>query len=1084
MPRPELPLPEGWEEARDFDGKVYYIDHTSRTTSWIDPRDRNHSDRGPPGTMAAGAGAHAEGLPGGGPGGLERAEGDLPGEAAAPGACAAGVSAAACRLGAQAGLPVVSGSSSSSKYDPEILKAEIATAKSRVNKLKREMVHLQQELQFKERGFQTLKKIDKKMSDAQGSYKLDEAQAVLRETKAIKKAITCGEKEKQDLIKSLAMLKDGFRTERGSHSDLWSSGSSLESSGFPLPKQYLDVSSQTDISGSFGTSSNNQLAEKVRLRLRYEEAKRRIANLKIQLAKLDSEAWPGVLDSERDRLILINEKEELLKEMRFISPRKWTQGEVEQLEMARKRLEKDLQAARDTQSKALTERLKLNSKRNQLVRELEEATRQVAALHSQLKSLSSSMQSLSSGSSPGSLTSSRGSLATSSLDSSTSASFTDLYYDPFEQLDAELQSKVEFLLLEGATGFRPSGCITTIHEDEVAKTQKAEGGNRLQALRSLSGTPKSMTSLSPRSSLSSPSPPCSPLMADPLLAGDAFLSPLEFEDPELSATLCELSLSGSTQEKYQLDEPGTEGRQLGQAMNTAQGCSLKVACVSAAVSDESVAGDSGVYEASVQRLGASEAAAFDSDESEAVGTTRVQIALKYDEKNKQFAILIIQLSNPSALLLQQDQKVNIRVAILPCSESTTCLFRTRPLDASDTLVFNEMFWVSMSYPALHQKTLRVDVCTTDRSHLEECLGGAQISLAEVCRSGERSTRWYNLLSYKYLKKQSREPKPVGAKIPTPGPESTDAVSALLEQTAVELEKRQEGRSDAQTLQDSWRYEETSENEAPAEEEEEEEEEEGEEDVFTEKVSPARDECPALKVDKETNTETPAPSPTVVRPKDRRVGAPSPGPFLRGSTIIRSKTFSPGPQSQYVCRLNRSDSDSSTLSKKPPFVRNSLERRSVRMKRLSLPPQPSSVKSLRTERLIRTSLDLELDLQATRTWHSQLTQEISVLKELKEQLEQAKSHGEKELPHWLREDERFRLLLRMLEKRVRAMQEMDRAEHKGELQTDKMMRAAAKDVHKLRGQSCKEPPEVQSFREKMAFFTQPRMNIPTLSADDV
>lgn len=41
----------------------------------------------------------------------------------------------------------------------------------------------------------------------------------------------------------------------------------------------------------------------------------------------------------------------------------------------------------------------------------------------------------------------------------------------------------------------------------------------------------------------------------------------------------------------------------------------------------------------------------------------------------------------------------------------------------------------------------------------------------------------------------------------------------------------------------------------------------------------------------------------------------------------------------------------------------------------------------------------------------------MLKELKEQLEQAKSHGEKELPQWVREDERFRLLLRMLEKRV-------------------------------------------------------------------
>uniref|UniRef100_G3TYL4 WW and C2 domain containing 1 n=1 Tax=Loxodonta africana TaxID=9785 RepID=G3TYL4_LOXAF len=1031
------------------------------------------------------------------------------------------------KLGSQVSL--VSGSSSSSKYDPEILKAEIATAKSRVNKLKREMVHLQQELQFKERGFQTLQKIDKKMSDAQGSYKLDEAQAVLKETKAIKKAITCGEKEKQDLIKSLAMLKDGFHTDRGSHSDLWSSSSSLESSGFPLPKQYLDVSSQTDISGNFGTSSNNQLAEKVRLRLRYEEAKRRIANLKIQLAKLDSEAWPGVLDSERDRLILINEKEELLKEMRFISPRKWTQGEVEKLEMARKRLEKDLQAARDTQSKALTERLKLNGKRNQLVRELEEATRQVATLHSQLKSLSSSMQSLSSGSSPGSLTSSRGSLAASSLDSSTSASFTDLYYDPFEQLDSELQSKVELLLLEGATGFRPSGCITTIHEDEVAKTQKAEAGGRLQALRSLSGTPKSMTSLSPRSSLSSPSPPCSPLISDPLLAGDAFLSPLDFEDAELSATLCELSLDSGTGERYRLEEPGADGKRLGQVMcygvrdvpvNVAQGCGLKVACVSAAVSDESVAGDSGVYEASVQRLGAPEAAVCDSDESEAVGASRVQIALKYDEKNKQFAILIIQLSNLSALLLQQDQKVNVRVAILPCSESTTCLFRTRPLDASDSLVFNEVFWVSVSYPALHQKTLRVDVCTTDRSHLEECLGGAQISLAEVCRSGERSTRWYNLLSYKYLKKQNREPKPVGATRPSPGPENTDAVSALLAQTAVELEKRQEERSSTRTLEDSCykvmgvggnnftvlRYSvmltavlscaeiHTGEGLMPeigpgpvsqnpgtrqcCKEKPVSDSKPGEAGLPLSSLLPSAVPC---FVDKETNTETPVPSPTVVRPKDRRVGTPSTGPFLRGSTIIRSKTFSPGPQSQYVCRLNRSDSDSSTLSKKPPFVRNSLERRSVRMKRKQ-GSCPSSIKSLRTERLIRTSLDLELDLQATRTWHSQLTQEISVLKELKKQLEQAKSHGEKELPQWLREDERFRLLLRMLEKRRRAP--MDRAEHKGELQTDKMMRAAAKDVHRLRGQSCKEPPEVQSFREKMAFFTRPRMNIPTLSADDV
>ena len=184
-------------------------------------------------------------------------------------------------------------------------------------------------------------------------------------------------------------------------------------------------------------------------------------------------------------------------------------------------------------------------------------------------SLSTSMLSLSSSSSPGSLASSRGSLATSSQDSSTSASFSDLYYEhleQLEQLDSDYQNKLD-LLLEGATGFRPSGCITTIHENEVAKTHKADPTSRIQALRSLAGTPKSMTSLSPRSSLSSPSPPCSPLVIDPLLAGDAFSSHMDFDDAEISTNLSELTLntgSGSCR----LEEPRGGDKHLGQGMAT------------------------------------------------------------------------------------------------------------------------------------------------------------------------------------------------------------------------------------------------------------------------------------------------------------------------------------------------------------------------------------------------------------------------------------------------------------------------------------------------------------------------------------
>ncbi|KAM4747800.1 protein KIBRA [Rhinophrynus dorsalis] len=1103
MLRKELPLPEGWEEARDVDGKIYYIDHANKTTSWIDPRDRYTK----PLTFADCIGDE---LPLGWEdaydhqvgvyyidhnsqttqiedprvqwrGEQERMLKDyliLAQEALVAQKEIYQVKQQRLelaqqeyrqlhdtwkhKLGSQTSL--VSGSSSSSKYDPDILKAEIATTKSRVNKLKREVVYMRQELEFKENGYQTLKEIDLKMSRNHNGYKLDEAQAILNEMKTIKKAISSGEREKQDLILSLARLKNGFFIDKGSQSDLWVSDTSLEGSTLSLQRQYLNVSSQTDISGNLAVISNNQLAEKVRLQLRYEEAKRRIANIKIQLAKLGNEAWPGVLDSEKDRLILINEKEELLKEMRFISPRKWSQTEVERLENEKKRLEQDLQAAKDTQSKALTERLKMSSKRNQLIRELEQTTRLIATLHSQLKSLSTSTQSLSSGSSPGSLASSRGSLVTSSQDSSTSASFTDLYYEQLEQLDSEYQNKVDFLIQEGAAGYRPSGYITTIHENEVVKSQRTDSTNRVQALRSLSGTPKSMTSLSPRSSLSSPSPPCSPLVIDPLLTGNAFLSHMDFEDIDLSIHFSQLSSGGDS---YQLE---TEEKSVGRGLNCLGVSNLNVAGVSAAVSDESVAGDSGVYEATSQRT-LLESAMFDGEDSETVGTAKIKIGMKYDEKNRQFAIFIVQLDNSAALLLQQDQKIYVRVAVLPCSESTSCLFRTRTMEHSDNLMFNEMFLVSASHAALRQKTLRVDVCTLQTNHREECLGGAQISLADVCRSGEKEARWYNLLSYRYLKNQKRKNRQTIPCSEENSAGNVDSVCALLEQTAVELEavgKELEETRRAADEEDSWSEEQ---NIAPDEDVSENEgEEECDEDVQC-GTEDSNTQSPPVKVDKETNTEGLAQSSSVVRPKEKRTASPMQAPFIRGSTIIRSKTFSPGPQSQYICRLNRSDSDSSTLSKKPPFVRNAMERRSMRVKRPSL-------KSSGTERLIRTSLDLELDLQASRTWHNQLTQEISVLRELKEQLEQAKRQGENELPQQVKDDDRFKLLLRQVEKQVKKI------EQKYEMQADKMMRAAAKDVHRLRGQSCKEPLEVQSFREKMAFFTRPRINIPTLTADDV
>lgn len=91
-------------------------------------------------------------------------------------------------------------------------------------------------------------------------------------------------------------------------------------------------------------------------------------------------------------------------------------------------------------------------------------------------------------------------------------------------------------------------------------------------------------------------------------------------------------------------------------------------------------------------------------------------------------------------------------------------------DFTGMLTAGPVLGVAFSLVFSHCQLLITSCSESLPSHLQQ--GGAQISLAEVCRSGEKSTRWYNLLSYKYLKKQSREPKPVGAMGPALGPENT------------------------------------------------------------------------------------------------------------------------------------------------------------------------------------------------------------------------------------------------------------------------------------------------------------------------
>ncbi|XP_070613590.1 protein WWC2 isoform X5 [Erythrolamprus reginae] len=971
-------LPWGWEAAYDRQIGVYYIDHINQTTQIEDPRKQWRQEQEKMLkdylTVAQDALSTKKEL-------FHVKEQRL-----------------ALALGEYVRLNDVykeksssytslfSSSSSSTKYDPDILKAEISTIRLRVKKLKRELLQMKQELLYKEQGYETLQQIDQKMSGGQNGYELSEAKAIMNELKSIQKAISSGEKEKQDLMKSLAELRERFllgQTIAQSESDL---RFNLAHSQQSLSKQTLDAGSQTDISGDVSVKNMANLAEKVRLSLQYEEAKRRMANLKIELSKLKSEAWPGALEIEKEKLMLINEKEELLKELQFVTSCKRTQDELKHLEAERKRLEEEL-SMKSTPSDELTERLKLEDRKNKLVKKLEETSHLTLHLHSQLKSLSASTLSVSSGSSLGSLASSRGSLNTSSRGSLNSLNSTDLYYN--QGIDFSRRTRTH--LLEEKTG-----------------------------------------------------------------------------------------------------------------------------CVSAAVSDESVAGDSGVYEASVKQPNSNEEVTCSENDTTMLETAQVQIGLRYDTKSSSFMIVIMQLQNLQALSISPGNKIYIRLALLPPSTDISCLFRTKLHPATEPLLFSEMFRTVLSQGALQEKTLRVDICSVSKSHQEECLGGIQIRLGDVSFSNEIATLWYNLLSSKHTAgKKNVKPKKYSVFVAAnPSPGSLDAVSALLERTSAELqsveqelaEKEEEGEEEEEDeeAQDTQETQSSEEDwvgilaEVSREEENKIKETREEKCTDSKRMSfnleqaggteHEKDNSPTevdlnketiefpILVDRETNTEDKIEC-VAIQPKDKASLKSQQHPFVRNSMIVRSQTFSPGERNQYICRLNRSDSDSSTLAKRTLFVRNSTERRSLRVKR---PTCQSILQRAMRERLVRTSLDLELDLQASRTRQSRLNDELQTLRGLRQKLEEMKATGQTDLPLCILEDERFQKLLKQAEKEA----EQSKDKKKQGLNAEKLMRKASKDVCRLREQSQKVPLQVQSFREKMAYFTRAKISIPALPADDV
>ncbi|KAK2138173.1 hypothetical protein NP493_8408g00001 [Ridgeia piscesae] len=501
------------------------------------------------------------------------------------------------------------------------------------------------------------------MAEQGSMYSVEQAEDILNRIHSIRKSLIIGKQEKYELMQSLARLKDDVLANK-----VPEGSSSPDVSTLSLPPfERLNTASQTDLSGEYA-AHDHRWGEIVRMRLQYDEARKQVSQMQEELAAIENQMIPGQNESDKERLLLIQEKDQLLRELRSISPKGRGEEEMEDIRGRCRQLEYDLAQAVQVSNQQIAERLKLNEAKSDVVKRLKEATQLTTHLESHLKSLSQSTLSMSSGSSRGSL----GSLSASSKGSLSSLNYSDIYSQKSTSPDVsltELHHRVE-KLLQGHTT-----CISPIREI-------VGGGSSENIATEVHGAPPGEYRMSPGSSVSSLSsqlsslslyeagPPPSyeqhlerqrhngcvdtsvvgslhPELNVPAVVRSAnggclpvYVSPskcllshgaIADHSPENSAS-CMLGSALMRRSPYASDLISSSDLAANPPLSPISESSSGVCnnlsggntrSVSAAVSDESVAGDSGVYEAAIKRCGA-----LDESLEMALECAQVQIKLK------------------------------------------------------------------------------------------------------------------------------------------------------------------------------------------------------------------------------------------------------------------------------------------------------------------------------------------------------------------------------------------------------------------------------------------------------------------------
>ncbi|XP_017488689.1 PREDICTED: protein kibra, partial [Rhagoletis zephyria] len=1003
-----------------------------------------------------------------------------------------------------------SSSSSMSRHDPELLRADLAMAKERVRLLKQELKHITHDISYTQRGMNTLHSVGEKINARQnGCYDIAEVQAIREEMLKVHKSLVSGEKVREELMRSLVQIKNEL-----SRQQINDENAELMNAASPFDR--VCVASQTDLCGAGDMNSGARFAEMAKTKLQYSEWRKHIKKLQQQLADHVERIDPGQLESDKDRILLIQEKEKFLSDLNSISMESRTPEEVRVIQQTRRKLEEDLNEAYEATNQCIAKRLRFHEEKQLLVGELQEALKSTKKLEERLKSFSSeSTFSISSGSSLGSL---------STASSKSALSFTDIYIDPFA-----VDSQIDVIDLQRRSQrFYQQQQLQAAQAQLQLQQQQSQTHAIAHAHPQLQQQPSSELSLSPRSSLSMETPPASPmkynaspdqvaavasqrLKEEPTYANTpagAGLPPLYQPSPALAAamarthahdldsTLLDCMVLEAKLQKLNLSAPLNLAAaplspisekpsllDLPQEMLSRSSSSSNTRSVSAAVSNESVAGDSGVFEASRAHLPRKELA-------------QVQIGLKYLKEKGVLVVSLERANNLSALwtATADSSQVYLRAALLPNSLTS---IRTKAMSDFHKPVFSDTFAVPITLSKLQTKSLQVTVVSMT-GQKEEIIGTVQISMAEF-NPDDSTLKWYNVLSSKFMPTFEPLDMPstsaaaaavavstatakhtpttsASGSVPNAAKEESSDESTITSSQTSTLTRNQVPPFDVQAQITEEMQEQLTVNDEDDEDEEDDDEDDDDDDDelegltdadFTKKMLEAYNCIDLIKqeyADKETNTEC-------AFPPEKSRASQQQQQMADDRPVKRSQTFTPSAavnKNRYICRLNRSDSDSAMhFGVTPhPFHRGALERRSLRFHT----KVPKQVTKLRHTHIPRTSLDLELDLQAQHSKLDFLNDQIAKLQNLKEVLEKGRDNRDPLIAAWAIENEEFQ----------RLVERADPAKCPEEKQLHKLLMKTAKEIYKLRKTKVpKGSPDLLSFKEKMTFFTRKGFPVPEL-----